>query len=126
MKVSEPQPCDQIEHNDRQNNPDQHGRHNRRDPSRRDVERRMDRRPVPRRNITVRRGVEVAPEPFRDDCDQAKLQIGSPAEWPEEELPGALNGKRNGIRGGNESHLAPLLIRHSVSQSYEKPGREVP
>jgi hypothetical protein len=72
------------------------------------------------------RGTEIASDPLGDDGDQAQLQIGSPAEWPEKELPGALNGKRNGIRGGNESHWSPLLIRHSVSQSYEKPECEVP
>jgi hypothetical protein len=52
--------------------------------------------------------VDVAPKAFRDDRDQAKLQKRSPVEWPEEELPGALNGKRNGIDGRNGAHMGPF------------------
>jgi hypothetical protein len=37
MKEGKPQPRDQIEHNKRQNNREQHGRHNDRDPFRREV-----------------------------------------------------------------------------------------
>jgi hypothetical protein len=37
-----------------------------------------------------------------------------------------LNGKRNGIYGGDGAHRYPFLRRHSVSQSYENPGCEVP
>jgi hypothetical protein len=46
-------------------------------------------------------GMEVAPNSLGDDGDQAELQIGSPAEWLEEKLLGALNGKRDGIRCGD-------------------------
>jgi hypothetical protein len=52
--------------------------------------------------------VDIAPKTFRDDRDQAKLQKGSPLEWPEEELPGALDGKRNGIYGGDGAHMGPF------------------
>src|ERR1017187_10507841 len=93
MEVCESQSRDQIKPNARQNNPKQHGRHNRRNPSRRDVERRMDHRPMSRRSFMVRREVEVAHEAFRYDSDQPELQIGSPGERPEEELSGSLNGK---------------------------------
>jgi hypothetical protein len=48
--------------------------------------------------------MEIAPDTFGDDGDQAELQIGSPAKWPEEEIPGALNGGRNGIRGRDREH----------------------
>jgi hypothetical protein len=59
----------------------------------------MDDWTVSRRMTAMRGGTEVVSNPFRDDGDQAKLQIGSPTEWPEEEILCALNGRRNGISG---------------------------
>jgi hypothetical protein len=41
----------------------------------------------------------VAANALGDQCDKAKLEIGSPSEGPEEEIPGALNRKRNRISG---------------------------
>jgi hypothetical protein len=52
----------------------------------------------------MRRRIEIVPEPFCDDGDQAKLQIGSPVEGSEEEFPGALKGKRNSIGGRDSAH----------------------
>jgi hypothetical protein len=40
----------------------------------------------------------VAADAFRDQGDQAKLEKRSPPEWPEKEIPGSLNRKRNRIR----------------------------
>ena len=126
MKESKPQPRDQIEHHDRQNNRSQHGRHNRRDPFRREVEGRIDGWSMSQRMTTMRRGMEIASNTFRDDRDQAKLQIGSPVEWPEEKLPGALNGGRNGIHGRDGAHMRPFRVRHSVAQNYADITWKVP
>ena len=49
--------------------------------------------------------MEIAAGTFSDDGDQAKLQKGSPIEGPEEEIPGALNGERNGIDCGDRAHF---------------------
>ena len=108
MKVGKPQPRDQIENHNRQNHRDQHGRHNDRDPFRREAEGGLDGRSLSRRGAAMRRGLKIAPKTFGDNRDQAKLQVGAPGEWPEEELPGALNGKRNGIHGRDSAHMRPF------------------
>jgi hypothetical protein len=48
--------------------------------------------------------VEVAAQAFGDDGDQAELQKGSPVEGPEEEVPGALDGERDGIDCRDGAH----------------------
>jgi hypothetical protein len=69
------------------------------------MKRRMDDWTMSRRMPAMRGGTEVVSNTFRDDRYQAKLQIGSPAKWPEEKLPGALNGGRNGIHGRDCAHM---------------------
>jgi hypothetical protein len=58
--------------------------------------------------------MEIAAQAFGDDRDQAKLEIRSPVEWPEEQVPGALNGGRNSIDGGDDAHSRPFLETHNV------------
>ena len=126
MKVGEPQPRDEVAHKKRYDDRQQHGRHSRGDPKRRNVGKRVNDWSVSRRGIAMVRGIEVVSEPFCDDGDQAKLQVGSPAEGPEEELPGALNSKRNSIGGRDSAHRLPFRGRHSVPRKYAISRCEVP
>ena len=87
----------------------------------------MARRCMSIRPERVRRGSErVAADSFSDDRDEAQFQIRSPGELPEEKLPGALNGKRDGVYGGDGNHAAPFWSRPSVPLNYAESMGEVP
>src|SRR5208337_3791925 len=73
---------------------------------------------MPGRLATARSmGIEVASHPLGDDGDQAQLQVGSPTERPEEEVPGTFDGKRNGIDGRDGAHIETSPKYESVPQT---------
>src|SRR5580698_3969866 len=72
------------------------------------------------------RRAEIPPHPFRNDRHQSQLQKGAPFEWPEEQLLGAFNGKRNSIDSGDGLHWRPFSGSNSVLQNYAVLKREVP